>query len=175
MIGYFFQVGDFYFLVFFNGVNELRCVYQVVVGVCIQSGEIVFQQFYLQIVVFQIYLVQGGDFQFVVFRRFYVFCYFYYVIVVEVEFGYCLVGFWFQWFFFDGQCFVVFIEFYYFEVFWIQYLVIKYCGIGGFCCCCFQFFIEVLVKVDIIFQYQGVGIVVDKFFVNDKGLCQVVW
>lgn len=67
MLGNFFQVGNFKVLVFFYCLYKGVGFNQVVVSVGIQLGKFAFEQFNGQVVCFEVYLVDGGNFQFIMF------------------------------------------------------------------------------------------------------------
>ncbi|MOA42678.1 hypothetical protein D3C78_1647480 [compost metagenome] len=101
MIGNFFQASHFQPLALFNGMHEMTGFQQRVMGTGIEPGETTTQHFYIECLPLQVSAVDVGDFQLATVGRFDALGNLDNIVVVEVQAGYRIVGFWLQRFLFN--------------------------------------------------------------------------
>lgn len=172
--GNFFQTGDFQALALFQGFDKAAGFVQGIEGSGVQPGEAPAQQFDAQVAAFQVGLIDAGDFQLSPVAGFYLFGDVNYIVVVEVEAGYGVIGFRVGRLFFDGDGSVVVIKLHYAEALRVGYLVAEYGGalfpLGGG----LQHVAQALAVVDVVAEYQAYAVIADEIFADDEGLGEAV-
>ena len=147
---------------------------QAFVGAGVEPGEAAAEQLHGKAAVFEIHLVDGGDFEFAACGGFDLFGEVDHAVVVEIKAGYRPVGFGFARFFFDGAGFEVLVEFDDAEAFGIAHLVGEDGGAVAFGGGLAQGLGEGLAVEDVVAEHQADAVAADKFFADDKGLGKAV-
>jgi len=119
-------------------------------------------------------LVGAGNFQFATVAELYLFGDLSYVVVLEVEAGYGVVGFWVGRLFFDGDGALFIAKLHYAKAFRVGDLVAEYGGaffpLGGG----LQHIAEALAVVDVVPQYQAYAVITNEVLAGDEGLGEAV-
>ena len=143
-------------------------------GAGVKPGVAAAHDFYLEFFAFEVDAVDVGYLEFSACAGFDIFCDFDDVVVVEVEARYCVAGFGFFGFFFDGDGLFVGVEFDDAVAFRVGDRVGEdggpfIVGVGGL-----QYFAEVVAVKDVVAKDEGRGVAANEVGTKNKGLGKAI-
>ena len=146
-------------------------------GTRIEPCEATLERLYLEFLLGQVFLVDGGDFQFPAGRRFDMFCNLDHAVGIEIEAHHGVVGLGFGRFLLDAQAVALAVELRHAIALRVVDIVAedrRQSVLLGILHTLLQQTGESGAVEDVVAQDQAGAVVADKLFADDKGLCQSV-
>ena len=157
-----------------DGLYELGGFQQVVVGAGVQPGGTATHQLNVQVALLQVHAVEVGNFQLAAMTGLDLPRQVAYLVVIEVEAGYGVVGLRFCGLLFDADDLARIVKLGYAVGARVGHMITKHGGALGALVGAFEDFIEAFRIVDVVAQYQCAGVIAHVFAADQECLGQAI-